>query len=60
MIEPQTVSEAVRIIYHATHNTDVNARVAFDQLLERVLDRNLNDMERERGWYEFLAMFIQD
>lgn len=60
MIQPQTVTEAVRLIYTATQTTDVNARVAYDQLVERVLGRNLNDMERERAWYEFLSLFIQE
>lgn len=58
MIEPQTISEAVRILYHATNGIDVNARVAFDQIVELLLNRNLNDIERERAWYEYMALFI--
>jgi hypothetical protein len=58
MIEPQTVAEAVKMIFDATKDGSMDARVMFEQLVERVLQRNLNDMERERAWYEYLGLFI--
>jgi hypothetical protein len=58
MIEPQTVQDGVRLIFEATHNSSMEARVAFDKLMERVLNRRLNDAQRDVAWYEYLGLFI--